>query len=165
MSQGWIPVSWEKPAPCNPAKPLGWTGILPWPPFVWGSGENMARTLQLVRWVRAGSTGSSSDGDPNKTDPGSATCGRVTVGDSVTLSEFPFPHRQAPCCRVPGARKHLAHCRCSSSQGCYELLAVVLGVGLLGFQLPQSLSSNSSHCLVKLSQALFNALSFSSSRL
>lgn len=90
----------------------------------------MARTLQLVRWLRAGSTGLSSDGGPSKTDPRSATCGRVTVGESVTLSEFPFAHLQAPCCRAPGARKHLAHCRCSSSQGCYELRAVVLGVEL-----------------------------------
>ena len=105
----------------------------PWPPFVLGSGENVARTLWLIRWAWGRSTGLSKDGGPDKTDTRSATCGCVTVGKSVNLSEFPFPHLQVPSCRAPGTRKHLLHCRCPSNQSCYKLLAVLLWVWALAW--------------------------------
>lgn len=89
----------------------------------------MARTLQLVV-VEGREHRLEPDGGPIKQTPDLPRVVMVTVGESVTLSEFPFAHLQRHVAGHLVLGKHLAHCRCSSSQGCYELRAVVLGVEL-----------------------------------
>lgn len=54
---GFVLPQEETVHPMLPPAPWGRQGLFSWPSFVLGSGEYVARTLQLLRWERGKSTG------------------------------------------------------------------------------------------------------------